>query len=176
MPFVTCEPSCEWRTCSWPIGVSGWRSRHMDQDGGPDFTVTVRGAGSFNLEVTRSRLASDHSSIGGSMMAKLRQLPPSVPNALLIAVAAESPEQLDVAAASRALRARADAKDEPFFDRRGFAGSRGFYERFLRLGVVMVWSERAAGDARAAAWTNRSARLAVPERGVRACLAALRAD
>lgn len=143
--------------------------------GGPDFTVTYRGTATFNLEVTRSRRAPSATTLayGGPLLPKLRQLPPSVPNAVLVAIAGDTAEAFDVAGATGALRARADAKDEAFFTRRGFDGTRGFYERFLRLGTVIVWCEDAAGGARAASWTNRSARIAVPERAARACLRCL---
>ncbi len=143
--------------------------------GGPDFTVTFRGERTFNLEVTRVRRAPDAASYGGPLLAKLRQLPPSVPNAVLVAIDGQSAEALDFAAATRTLRARADGKDETFFASRGFQGTRGFYERYLRLGAVLVWCEGAAGDARASLWTNRSARIALPERAARACLVCLRA-
>ncbi len=56
---------------------------------------------------------------------------------------------------------------------RGFEGTRGFYERYLRLGAVLVWCEAAAGAARVGLWINRSARIAVPERAARACLQCL---
>jgi hypothetical protein len=97
-----------------------------------------------------------------------------VPNAVLVAIEGDSAEAFDVGAATQALRARADRKDEAFFASRGFDGTRGFYERYLRLGAVLVWCEGAAGDARAALWTNRSARIALPERAMRACLVCLR--
>jgi hypothetical protein len=144
--------------------------------GGPDFTVTFRGERSFNLEVTRLRRAPDATGHGGQLLAKLRQLPPSVPNALLVAIDGDTAEAFDVAAATRTLRARADGKDETFFASRGFDGTRGFYERYLRLGAVLVWCEGAAGDARATLWINRSARIALPERAARACVLCLRAS
>ena len=56
----------------------------------------------------------------------------------------------------------------------GSTGARGFYERYLRLGAVLVWCEGATEEARAALWTNRSARIAVPDRAAQACLACLR--
>jgi hypothetical protein len=142
---------------------------------GPDFTVTFRGERSLNLEVTRLRRAPDDAGSGGQLLAKLRQLPPSVPNVVVVAIEGDSAEALDVTGATRALRAHADAKDEAFFISRGFEGTRGFYERYLRLGAVLVWCEGAAGDARAALWANRSARIALPERAARACLLCLRA-
>jgi len=142
--------------------------------GGPDLTVTVRGERAFNLEVTRLRRAPGSATSGGPLPAKLRQLPPSAPNAVLIAIEGDSAQAFDAAAATRSLRARADAKDEAFFTTRGFDGSRAFYQRFLRLGAVFVWCEKAAGDARATLWSNPSARIAVPERAARAVMARLR--
>jgi hypothetical protein len=150
--------------------------------GGPDFTVVFRGVRSFNLEVTRLRRTPDLASYGGPLLAKLRQLPPSVPNAVLIAIDRDGTDAVDVEAAVRALRARADTKDEGFFAGRGFEGSRGFYERFLRLGAVFVLGEAAAEPAaaeggiregRASLWVNRSARIELPPRAARACLLAL---
>ena len=141
--------------------------------GGPDFTVTVRGERAFNLEVTRLRRAPGAATHGGPLLAKLRQLPPSTPNAVLISIEGDTAEAFDVAAAIRALRTRADAKDEAFFTTRGFDGSRGFYQRFLRLGAVFVWCEHAGGKKRASFWSNASARIAVPERATRAALARL---
>lgn len=142
---------------------------------GPDFTVGFRGARSFNLEVTRLRRAITAGAAAGPLLAKLRQLPPSTPNAVLIAIDADDAGVLDIAGSVRELRARADAKDDAFFVARGFDGSRGFYDRYLRLGAVVVWSERADGDARTIEWINPSARIAVPERAFRSCLARLRA-
>lgn len=145
------------------------------QAGGPDFTVSFRGTRSFNLEVTRLRKPPATADAGGPLLAKVRQLPPSVPNVVVIAVDGRDATALDVDAATRALRARADARDERFFARGGFEGRRGFYERYLRLGAVLVWAEGGGtGEARAISWVNRSARIALPERALRACLACLR--
>jgi hypothetical protein len=143
---------------------------------GPDLTVTYRGKRSFNLEVTRLRRVPDANDFGPPLLAKLRQLPPSLPNAVLVAIGGRSAEALDVAGATRALRSRADTKDETFFARRGFAGTRGFYDRYLRLGGVLVWREGSVGDARAALWINRSARIPLPERDIRAVVRCLRKD
>jgi hypothetical protein len=142
---------------------------------GPDFTVTFRGDRSFNLEVTRQRRVPDAPGYAGPLLAKLRQMPPSMPNALLIAIDGDGAEALDVAAVTRGLRARADAKDEAFFAARGFDGTRAFYQRYQRLGAVLVWCEAAVGDARATLWSNRSARIELPGRAARACLRCLRA-
>mgnify|MGYP000353694313 FL=1 len=146
---------------------------HGSGRGGPDFTVSFRGAPAFDLEVTRLRGDPAAATHGGPLLAKLRQLPPSVANVLLIAIEGGRADALDVRPAIRRLRALADAKDEAFFQRRGFEGTRDFYHRFLRLGAVLAWSEDAPND-RVDAWENRSARIPVPGSALAACLAALR--
>jgi hypothetical protein len=142
--------------------------------GGPDFTVSVRG-GVFNLEVTR--LHRDPASVtdGGPIVAKLRQLPPSVPNVVLVAVAGPDAAAFDAEGGIRALRGRAEAHDEVFFQHRGLDGQRAFRERVRRLGATIAWAENGAGDERVAVWINRDARIPVPERALRACVAALAA-
>ncbi len=144
---------------------------------GPDFTVTYRGTRTYNVEVTRLRRLPEPAGAAAPIVAKLRQLPPSVPNVLVIAVDADSATRLDVSAAARTLRARADAKDDAFFAAYGLTGTRAFNERFLRLGAVITWSEGAAtaGD-RAAIWSNASARIALDPRATDACLRCFRAD
>lgn len=142
---------------------------------GPDFTVSFRGASSFNLEVTRPRRAGS-AAAGATILAKLRQLPPSLPNALLIAVEGEHRATFDVDEAMRELRELALVNDDDFFSHRGIRGSRDFNLRYRRLGAVIAWTEAASGDARLASWTNPSARIPVPTRAMRACLDCLRAD
>jgi hypothetical protein len=141
---------------------------------GPDFTVSFRGARSFNLEVTRPRRGG--AGAAATILAKLRQLPPSVPNALLVANEGDCAATFDVNETIRGLRERATANDEDFFSRRGLSGAREFNLRYRRLGAVVVWCEAASGDARAAPWTNASARIPIPARAMRACLDCLRAD
>lgn len=142
--------------------------------GGPDFTATYRAGRPFNLEVTRLRRPPDAAAVAGVVLGKLRQLPPSAPNLLLVAVD-EAADAVDVGVAVRALRARADGKDEAYFAFRGIDGTRTFYEHLLRLGGVIVWCETAEGDRRAAWWGNGSARIAMPEATTRTVLACLRA-
>jgi len=143
--------------------------------GGPDFTVTFRGERSFNLEVTRRHTGSGTTGAARTLLGKLRQLPPSAANVVLLAVEGDEADALDVSAAIRMLQARAKAKDEQFFLDRGFDGTRGFHRRYQRLGEVLAWRETADGDGQTTRWTNASARIAVPERAVRACIACLRA-
>jgi hypothetical protein len=141
---------------------------------GPDFTVTL-GSQRFNLEVTRLR--GDPAEAGyGALLAKLRQLPPTIPNGVILSIEGDDASAYDVGAAVRALRARADAKDKALFTARGFPGTRAFYERFLRLGSVIVWAEGAGGEFRVSAWTNPSARTPLSLKALRAITQSLRAD
>lgn len=143
--------------------------------GGPDFTVHVASERPTNVEVTRMRRPPSDVRDGGPLLAKLRQLPTSMPNALVVRIDGADARALNVERAVAELRRRADAKDEAFFRRRGFEGTREFYARFLRLGGVVAWCETAADDGRARLWTNPSARIALPDRTIRACLACLQA-
>lgn len=136
--------------------------------GGPDFAVTYRGGRPFNLEVTRPRRLTE-ATVGRPILAKLRQLPGGSANVLLLVLPEGDNSHPHVAATVRTIRARADAKDEEFFIRRRFAGTRDFYDRFLRLGAVVTWPEHGPAEA----WLNRSARIPVPDRAMRACLDAL---
>ena len=129
---------------------------------GPDFSITVRDAPSLNVEVTRPRAAA----LVGPLLTKVHQLPPSRPNAVVLALEAHA----DVDAAVRELRARADARDEAFFTARGFEGSRAFHQRLLRLGGVIAWRDGIGADL----WVNRSARISLPEPATRAVVGCLR--
>ncbi len=152
------------------VAFEAYGSRHV----GPDLTVTLRGERPFNIEVTRLRRLPDSVALGGAIVAKLRQLPPSVPNVLLIAVDGDDAGSIDVAAAVLELRALADHRDEAFLARARIESRRAFYDRFLRLSAVLIWCERARSEGRANAWVNGSARIVVPPRAMRACLACLR--
>jgi hypothetical protein len=142
---------------------------------GPDFTLTIPGLRPVNIELTRMRRAPERVEAGVPWLAKLRQLPPGMPNAVVVAIGGNTAMALDIAASTRLIRARADAKDEPFFTARGFAGSRAFYGQFLRLGAVLVWCEDGSGGERVTLWRNgspaspfrrgRSCMLGMPRRG-----------
>ena len=140
---------------------------------GPDFTVTYRGERRFNVEVTRLHRDPRVATYGGPLLTKLRQLPPSMPNVVVVAIDGERADAFDIESATRAMRQRADAKDDAFFNSRGLDGSRGFHARYLRLGAVIAWADAAAEESRVVLWTNRSARIAVPDRAARAVLACL---
>jgi hypothetical protein len=148
---------------------------HGSGRGGPDLAVAHRGRPAFELEVTRRREPVTTESLAGIVLGKLRQLGPGIANLLLIAVETEPAAEVDAAAAVRLLRARADARDEPFLAPRGFATSRAFYDRFLRLGGVVVWVDRGDAAPLVRLWINGSARIKVPPALGRAVLGALSA-
>jgi len=74
---------------------------------GPDFTATHRAGRPFNVEVTRRRLEDPDAPIAAPILDKLRQLPPSRSNVLVVALAG-IPIAPDPGPTVRDLRARAD--------------------------------------------------------------------
>ena len=91
--------------------------------GGPDFTVTYRATARFNVEVTRFRGGAASRTQGAPILGKLRQLPPSIANVLLIAIEHDARDPYDVAAVVRSLRARSEARDESLFTAHGLPGA-----------------------------------------------------
>ena len=138
---------------------------------GPDFTVTWRAAHRFNLEVTRPRVREGtdaQAAIGSAVLGKLRQLPVEVPNAVFVAAAlARSGDE--VTAAVRALKLRADRRDEAFFAARGLSTAE-FKRQYRRLATVLVGDESGGG---VHAWTNREAPRQLPAGAATALLACL---
>jgi hypothetical protein len=143
--------------------------------GGPDFAVTFRASVRFNVEVTRRRGAADPAAVAEAVLAKLRQLPPSIPNVLVIAF--DGPLDADeINAAIVALRTLVDARDAATLARAGAADPRAFYDRFLRLAGILAWAESAAPDDRAATWASPSARIPLDRAALNAVRVALAAD
>jgi hypothetical protein len=123
---------------------------------GPDFTVTFRAGRPFNLEVTR-RQRTGEGTLERVVLAKLRQLPPSTSNVIVVAVdgVVAAP---DPGPSMRALRGHADRVG------------------LLRLATVIAWAEGADARGRIATWSNADARIPLPEPTRRALLAALQGD
>jgi hypothetical protein len=109
---------------------------------GPDLTATYRANQRFNLEVTRLRTpAPDAARLGNVMAAKVRQLPPELPNALVVTGQDTRVTEALVGDAARLLKGRNDASDDAFFERRGLGDARNFYAHYLRLSGVLVLDE-----------------------------------
>jgi hypothetical protein len=137
---------------------------------GPDFTATFRAGRPFNLEVTRRHAGT--AGIERTILGKLRQLPPSVANVLVIALDATADATPEVGATMRDLRARADRREDAWFAARGVADAAAFNQGWLRLATVIVWMEGGSPPER---WTNPGARVAVPDTARDAIVAALEA-
>ena len=142
---------------------------------GPDFTATFRAGRPFNVEVTRRRPGPGAASLEPSILGKLRQLPPSASNVLIVAVEG-SEDAPDPGPVLRELRGRADRRDDAFFVARGPDGATTFNAGLLRMAAVIAWAEGASGSARVAAWANAGARIPLPQPTLRALLAALAAE
>jgi hypothetical protein len=139
---------------------------------GPDFTATFRAGRAFNVEVTRRRPSTGDGALEHSILAKLRQLPPSASNVIVVAVDGPSGAP-DPGPVLRALRGRADRRDDAFFVTRGLEGAATFHAGFLRLAAVVAWAADAEAARRVAAWANAGARIPLPEPTLRALVAAL---
>ena len=137
---------------------------------GPDFTVTFRAGRAFNVEVTRRHGAGD-AVLEPAILGKLRQLPPSASNVLVVAMSQD--EVPDPAAVMRDLRARADRREDERFEAFGLDGSRAFHSGFLRLGAVIAVSAGEGRPTQVAHWSNAGARIPLPDPALRALLAAL---
>jgi hypothetical protein len=129
---------------------------------GPDFTLTFRANQRLNLEVTRLQATGDPGAdrLANVIVGKLQQLPAEVPNALVIVGRGLSLDEDALAAAPRLLKAHADAQDDAFFVRRGFATLRDLYSRYARLGGVFVIDE---AQQHVTFWANREARHPLPK-------------
>jgi hypothetical protein len=139
---------------------------------GPDFTATFRAGRAFNIEVTRRRPGSGDGALEHSILAKLRQLPPSASNVVVVAVDGPSGAP-DPGPVLHELRGRADRRDDAFFIARGLEGVASFHAGLLRLAAVVAWAAEA--PRRVAAWTNAGARIPLPEPTLRAVVAGLAA-
>ena len=139
---------------------------------GPDFTAMYRGGRPFNIEVTR-RHGSAADGLERTILAKLRQLPPSRANMLVIAVDAAGSGPPDPAPVLRDLRIRADRRADAWFAAHGVPDAAAFHQGLLRLSAVMAWTEPRDGRAIAVEWSNAGARIGMDPAAMRAVTAAL---
>jgi hypothetical protein len=142
---------------------------------GPDFTVTFRGGRAFNVEVTRRRRGAGNAALEPAVLGKLRQLPPSASNVLVVAVGGDEPAP-DPGAVLRDLRAHAERRHDAYFESFGLAGAAAFHAGLLRLAAVVAVAAGGESAARIGHWRNAGARIPLPEPTFRAMLAALAKD
>ena len=139
---------------------------------GPDFTATFRAGRPFNVEVTR-RQSSGVPGLERTILGKLRQLPPSRANLLILTLPEDVGEPLDLGALMQALRSRADRRDDRWFAARGIADAASFHQGVLRLSAVVTWCERPPDASQAAMWLNPAARIGLDAAAARGLGAAL---
>jgi len=133
----------------------------------PDFRVTFRSGIRFNVEVRRLRgrastdTPADPARITRAVVDKLGQLPPSMINALVFGSDDPASATDALAPALLGLQDRAAQKDETFFQKRGFAGSRDFLRHYQRLSGVL-WLAGKPGESRGSLGRNPQARPPLP--------------
>lgn len=126
---------------------------------GPDFTLLYKTHIPFTVEVKRIRGQTQPGKWADVLCDKVRQLPPSVMNALMIyGELAQQGAAFEAGAGMAQLRANAERKDEAFFTRRGLEGSRDYLRQSLKLSAVYF---RAGGSA-LGSWINPQARHPLP--------------
>jgi hypothetical protein len=134
---------------------------------GPDFCVTYKTHMPFNVEVKHIRL-SEHErrseqqefiKLANTASQKIGQLPPGMINVLVFCYDGGVNDGFDTAEAMTRLRGLAEQRDDDFFTRRGFAGSRDFLKQYQRLSGALF---RGAGPA-TALWLNTLAKHRIPD-------------
>jgi hypothetical protein len=116
---------------------------------GPDFSVTFKTHLRFDVEVTRLRptgveSAPEPHKLVNMLCGKLGQLPPGIPNILVVAAEDTTYTSADLAGAVRLLQDRVEHRDEEFFIRRGFRDRSDFLKQYSRLSGVRLLAAGAA--------------------------------
>ncbi len=115
---------------------------------GPDLTVMVQDKGAFNVEVKRLRSAGEFRQWAEAICGKLDQMPPSIPNLLLVGAESASRKSLDATQAMARLQRLAEANDDNVFTRRGLPTAREYLRESVRLSGVLhrrAWDDETAG-------------------------------
>jgi hypothetical protein len=139
---------------------------------GPDFTATYRAGREINVEVTR-RHGAAADGLERTILAKLRQLPPSRANVVVVALEVVGEAPPDPTPVLRELRARADHRHDAWFAAHGLADAAAFHQGVLRLSAVVTWTEPPGARSRAIAWANPAGRITLEPTALRAIEAAL---
>ncbi len=107
---------------------------------GPDFTVIYKERPAYNVEVKRLRGALDAGAFGkwgNAVCDKVAQMPPSIPNVVLIGAQGRDAASFDAAGALARLRRLAEGGGDAFFARRGYQDARDFLRTLPRLSAVL---------------------------------------
>ena len=136
-----------------------------DKMRGPDFTATFKTHTPFNVEVRRLRGANvgDFGRWASVIGDKLRQMPPSIANVLLIGCDADLDPMLDVAEAMARLRMLAEHHDDDFFARHGLPTARDYLRQLQRLSaIVLIAGWESASGGMSSLWLNAQAKHPLP--------------
>jgi hypothetical protein len=148
---------------------------------GPDFSVTFKGAVTFNIEVTRMRQPSRPASGGPNdsepgldererarerlqdiVCGKLRQMQAGAANALVVVTDGRQLEASDLPLALHELRMRAERSDERVLKRGGFRGPPDFFKHYQRLSAVALrYAQAGEPSVWLGLWANGQARHAL---------------
>jgi hypothetical protein len=148
---------------------------------GPDFSVTFKGAVTFNIEVTRMRRPDrppppdlgeaervlamrerGRERLQDIVCGKLRQMQAGGANVLVVMMDGPQLAPADLPEALAQLRLRAEQSDERALQRGGFRGPPDFFQHYQRLSAVAVRRTAEAGpSAPLALWNNNQARHAL---------------
>jgi len=130
-----------------------------DKQKGPDFAVRFKEYVVFNVEVTRVRSVRESGSkLAEIVCGKLSQMPASAINLLVVVMDHAVPKDADLLN----LLKRADCKEEEYFLRQGFGGSKDFLRHCNRLSGVLVRAENSTADSSRLLWLNVRATHRIP--------------
>jgi hypothetical protein len=138
---------------------------------GPDFAVTYRVNTVFNIEVARMRTEENGfdeidlsrkeerflRTVLRTVLYKLGQMQPGMPNLLVIHTRQELVHSLDLSRLMQEIKTRAEGKDPSFYEISRYANPAAFYKDFLHLSGILLW----AASSEAKSWVNKQARPAL---------------
>ena len=134
----------------------------------PDFAVTYRDNLVFNIEVARLRVGQGEDGEVGlprvddrilrTLLYKLGQMQPGMPNLLVIHTEQELAQSIDLNNLMQEIKIRVEGKDPSFYAASRYANPAAFYKEFLHLNGILLWA------AVPQLWVNKQARPVLAEK------------
>ncbi len=132
---------------------------------GPDFAVTYRANLVFNVEVARMRAEAKQvraeERFLRTLLYKLGQMQPGMPNLLVIHTPEELQRSLDLDIFMQSLKIKVEKKEASFYEISRYASPAAFYKDFLHLSAILLWA------AEVQVWINKQARPSLDEKVLR---------
>lgn len=138
---------------------------------GPDFAVTYRANLVFNIEVARIRgegnglgeidLPWIETRILRTLLDKLGQVQPGMPNLLIIQIRIDQAKDIDLSKLMQSVKIKAECKDASFYAASRYSNPAEFYKDFNQLNGILLWF------ANPQSWVNKQARPALPGKVLR---------